>query len=88
MREILIKNILVKKNTFFLHILSNAQRNTPKKHVKDINIFLKKKKTKGEKNTEIDIEIFSMKKKQKLREYMKKYYLTHKIQLLGLFKDR
>ena len=55
--------------------------------MKDIYIFLKKKKTNGEKNPEIDIEIFSLKKKQKLREYMKKYYLTHKNQLLGLFKD-
>ena len=34
-----------------------------KKHVKDIKIFLKKKKMKGEKRSEIDIEILQKRKK-------------------------
>ena len=53
------------------------QKTTKKKHMRDIKIFMKKKKTKGEKRFEIAIKI-SLKKKQKLREYMKKYYLAHK----------
>ena len=36
-----------------------------KKHAKDINIFLKKKKTKGKKMLEEDIKILLKKKKKK-----------------------
>ena len=36
----------------------------PKRHLKNTKIFLKKKKTKGEKRSEIDIKI-SLKKKNK-----------------------
>ena len=48
-----------------------------KKHVKDTKMSLKGKKRKCEKRSETNMKI-SVKKKQKLREYMKKYYLTHK----------
>ena len=49
------------------------QKHKGKKHVKDIKILLKKKKTRGEKRSKTDIKIFLKKKKQKLLEYMKKY---------------
>ena len=39
-----------------------------KKHVKDMNLFLKKKKKKGEKKSETDIKIFLKKKKKKMRQ--------------------
>ena len=64
----------------------NIIKNTIKKHVKDIKIFLKKKKTKGEKSSEIDKFYCRRKKKrrqyyqerkQKLPEYRANYYLTH-----------
>ena len=48
-----------------------------KKHVKDTKMSLKGKKRKCEKRSETNMKI-SVKKKQKLREYMKKYYLAHK----------
>ena len=38
----------------------------------------KKKMKKGEKMSKIDVKIFLKKKKQKLCEHMKKYYLAHK----------
>ena len=53
------------------------------KHVKDIKIFLKKKKKKGEKRPEKDIKIFLRNKKRKLLEYMTNY-LAHKSILRGL----
>ena len=37
--------------------IKNAKKSIEKKHVKDIKIFLKKKKKKGEKRLETDIEI-------------------------------
>ena len=55
----------------------NAKKYSEKKDVKDIKIFLKKKKTKGKKWSETDIKVF-LKDKQKLLEYMKNYYLAHK----------
>ena len=48
-----------------------------KKHVKDTKMSLKGKKRKCEKRSETNMKI-SVKKKQKLREYMKKYYMAHK----------
>ena len=36
----------------------NTKKNSKRKHVKNIKIFLKKKKVKGEKRSEIDIRIF------------------------------
>ena len=47
----------------------STNKESEKKHVKDIKIF---EKIKGEKRPEIE------KKKKKLRECMKKYYLAHK----------
>ena len=47
----------------------STNKESEKKHVKDIKIV---EKIKGEKRPEID------KKKKKLRESMKKYYLAHK----------
>ena len=40
----------------------NTKKDSENKHVKDIQIFLKKKKAKGEKKSEKDIEIFLNKK--------------------------
>ena len=45
--------------------------------MKDIKIFLKKKKIKSEKSSERERDI-KIKQKQKLREYLKKYYLAYK----------
>ena len=48
----------------------NTKKDSEKKSVKDIKIFLKKKKTIGRKRSEADIKIF-LKKKRKLLEYLK-----------------
>ena len=60
--------------------------------MKDIKIFLKKKKTKGEKRLEKDFQNYQnfteeekgrrcqyyQERKQKLPEYRRNYYLTHR----------
>ena len=38
--------------------MKSINKDFQKKHVKDIKIFLKKKRTKGEKRSETDIKIF------------------------------
>ena len=66
-----------------------TKKDYEKKHVKDIKIFLKNKKIKGKKMPEKYIKILLKKKKkkrhqyykerkQKLPEYRRNYYLTHK----------
>ena len=66
--------------------------------MKDIKIFLKKKKTKGKERSKKDIRFLLKKEKKtsvirifrrnkKRAEYRKKYYLTHKKQLLRDFLD-
>ena len=47
-----------------------------KKHSKYTKIFLKKRKIKHGKSPETNMKIFLKKKKQKLLECMKKYYLA------------
>ena len=46
--------------------------------MKDIKIFLKKKKTKGEKRSEIDVNICPKKKGKNYLSIQNKYYLPHK----------
>ena len=55
-------------------IIKDIKKDSEKKHVKDIKIFLKKKKTKGENKLEIDIEIVLKKKKEKgiIRIFLRK----------------
>ena len=48
-------------------IIKNTKKDPEKKHVKDIKIFLEKKKTKGEKRFDTDIKIFL---KNKSRNYL------------------
>ena len=66
--------------------------------MKDTKIFLKKKKTRGEKKARERYQNFAEKEKekrchhyhkrnQKLPEYRRNYHLTHKKQLLDLFID-
>ena len=55
-------------NFFFLYIkMANKyqkhKETLPKKHRKDIKIFLVKEKKKGQKRSEVDIKIFLKKKK-------------------------
>ena len=62
----LIKNIFL----VYIKMVNNGYQNhreriTKNKYVKDIKIFLKKKKTKGEKMLERDIKILLKKKKKK-----------------------
>ena len=45
--------------------MKNTKKSSAKNHVKDIKIFLKKRKTKGEKRPEKDIKILLKKKNQK-----------------------
>ena len=84
-----------------LTIIKNTKRSSEKKHMKDIKIFLRKKKTKGEKRPGKDNQNFteeekekrcnknhlSEEQKQKLDEYRRNYYLTHKKYLLRDFVD-
>ena len=46
-------------------VIKNIEKESKNKYVKDIKIFLKKKKTKGEKMLERDIKILLKKKKKK-----------------------
>ena len=48
--------------------IKNATKDPKKKHVKDIRIFLKKKKIKGKQMIENDINIL-LKKEKKRRQY-------------------
>ena len=71
-----------------INIIKNKNKDSEKKHVKDIKIFLKKKQIKGEKKPKEDVKILLRKKKKdisiirnakkKLLEYRRNYYLTHK----------
>ena len=54
--------------------------------MKNIKIFLKKKKVKDEKRSETEIKILFEEQKHILLEYMKKYYLAHKKWLLVTLK--
>ena len=68
------------------------KKDSKKKHVEDIKIFLMKKKTKCKKRLEKDIKILLKKKRkkrrnknlfeQKLFEFSRNYYLTYNKQLL------
>ena len=54
-------------------------KDSQKKHVKDVKIFLKKKKIKGKKSLQKDIKILLKKKKKKyiiIIKNVKKSYLT------------
>ena len=53
------------------------KKDSKKKYVNDIKIFLKKKKTTGEK-VQDRYKNLTKEKKRKLCEYMKKYYLAHR----------
>ena len=64
------KNSSQEKTFFYIYYQTHKDK-LQKKHVKDINIFLKKKRTKGEKNSEIDIEIFPLKKTKATLVYEK-----------------
>ena len=58
-----------------------TKKSFEKKHVKDIKIFLKMKRIKGEKG-----QRQLSKSSKKLLEHMKKYYLAHEKLLFGHFK--
>ena len=76
-KKVLMKKILVKKFFFSTcikksktSIIKNTKKDSEKKHMKDIEIFRKKKKTKSEEKSKTDIKI-SLKKKQPIRVYEK-----------------
>ena len=48
-----------------MNIIKNITRDSEKRHIKDVKIFLKKKKIKGEKRLEKDIKILLKKKMKK-----------------------
>ena len=46
-----------------INVIQNTKKDSENKYVRDIKIFLKKKKTKDTKRSEADIKIFLKKKK-------------------------
>ena len=65
----------------------NTKKDSENKHVKDIQIFLKKKKAKGEKKSEKDIKIFLNKKSTNYLTIWKNIILHIKSNYFGHFKN-
>ena len=83
-----IKSSCKSKVKWKRNIIKNTKKDFEKKHVKNIKIFLKKKKTKRWKKALDRHQIFNYEEKekrcqyyqehkQKLPEYRRNYYITH-----------
>ena len=79
MKKIIVKYFFIKAFCICKMTTNYYQKykeRIPKKHVKDMKIFQKKKKTKGKKKVGDRYQILTEKQKQKPLQYMKKYYLA------------